>query len=111
MDQVEGQGLTGLWAKELLVRKDPPRGEKIRHILRWAEGFGIRSVLLKCQGAAVSGHGVVFWLHRSLWAEKRRNRRLCLTRRCVLLSAAVIIGWAPGSLLRAIYSENLVFRI
>lgn len=27
MDQVEGQGLTGLWAKELPVRKDPPRGE------------------------------------------------------------------------------------
>lgn len=27
VDQVEGQGLTGLWAKERPVRKDPPRGE------------------------------------------------------------------------------------
>ena len=51
------------------------------------------------------------WLQKSLWTENRWKLGLRLICSFVLLSSAVIIGLAPGFSFRAIYSENLLFRI
>lgn len=96
-------------------------GDKLGLILNWDESYRIYSVHLKSvkeilekwQTLKPAGGScnMFFWLQKSLWTENRWKWGLCLICNFVLLSSAVIIGLAPGFSFRAIYSENLLFRI